>query len=29
MRAGLDDPRSDICRLIWKTMDAGSPGNGA
>jgi arylformamidase len=30
MRAGLDDPGSDICRLIWKTMGAGPPArNGA
>jgi arylformamidase len=25
MRAGLDDPGSDICRLIWKTMGQGRP----
>ena len=25
MRGGLDDPGSDICRLIWKTMGAGTP----
>jgi arylformamidase len=26
MRAPLDDPNSGICRLIWKTMGAGTPG---
>ena len=25
MRAALDDPNSDICRLIWKTMGKGNP----
>jgi arylformamidase len=25
MRAALDDPNSDICRLIWKTMGKGKP----
>ena len=25
MRATLDDPDSDICRLIWKTMGKGNP----
>jgi arylformamidase len=25
MRAALDDPNSDICRLIWKTMSKGKP----
>jgi arylformamidase len=25
MRDGLDNPDADICRLIWKTMDAGRP----
>ena len=25
MRATLDDPESDICRLIWKTMGKGKP----
>lgn len=25
MRAALDDPASDVCRLIWKTMGKGKP----
>jgi hypothetical protein len=25
MRAALDNPNSDICRLIWKTMGKGKP----